>query len=216
MTASAATILGGGNYVAMDNMRQIGKSKGYKSQVLTISGVECWIYQDFAEKDGAAKLQGIKDGVKRVVELGYSFPDGITFYTSSRDDFQSIAFHRAHGGNRKAVVQLGNSSVNTAGMVGKKGIADQVATASQSTYCAAVVVHELGHNLHERANEGFFWDGPVAGGLPPIDLALQVSQYGASNKLEFVAEVFTGTAYGLKYSGTIMQTYADYHGPTAG
>ena len=212
MAASPELILASGNYGAMDNMRQVGRAKGYKTQMLEISGVKCKIYQDFAEKDALVKLQGIKDGVKKVVELGYSFPDGITFYTSSQNSFQSIAFHRTHGGARKAVVQLGNSSVNTEGMVGKKGIADQVGTASPAKYCAAVVVHELGHNLHERQDEGFFWDRK-SGELPPIDLALDVSQYGASNKLEFVAEVFTGTAYGKKYSKAIMKVYSDYHGP---
>jgi len=29
-----------------------------------------------------------------------------------------------------------------------------------------------------------------------------------------VAEVFTGTAYGMMYNPEIMQMYSDYHGPT--
>jgi hypothetical protein len=95
--------------------------------------------------------------------------------------FQSVAFHRQIGGARKTTVLLGASSVDTNGMVGKKGIADQVASDRKSKYCEAVVVHELGHNLNELADEGWFWD-PDAGTAPDINAALEVSQYAATSK----------------------------------
>lgn len=214
MAASAAQILAGGNYEAgAYSLKQIGNVKVYQQENLTISGVLCKIYFDTADADRDAKKEGIRAGVNKVVGLGYSFPNDITFYCSGVNGFQSVAFHREIGGARKTTVLLGQSSVNTAGMVGRQGIADQVGTSSKKDYCAAVVVHELGHNLHERADEGFFWD-PAAGGLPSsIDTAMSVSQYAATNQKELVAEVFTGMAYGITYNGTVMKMYSDYHGP---
>jgi hypothetical protein len=212
MPATAGQILAGGNYDTFYHLQQVGKVKVYRSQVADISGVNCTIYQNPDDPDCRIKMTGIEDGIKRVVDCGYDFPGGITFYTSSGPGFQSAAFHRTHGGGRKVTVLLGDSCINTAGMVGKQGIADQVAIGSPVKYCAAVVVHELGHNLHEVANEGFFWDAD-GGTLPPNELASQVSQYAASSKKELVAEVFTGMAYGMIYKPAIMQLYADYFGP---
>jgi hypothetical protein len=213
MVASAQQILAGGNYEAgAYSLRQIGSVKVYQQETLNVAGVTLKCYFDTSDPDRADKRTGIDAGVRRVVGLGYRFPNGITFYCSNVGGFQSVAFHRQIGGARKTTVLLGPSSVNTAGMVGRQGIADQVANTSKSAYCAAVVVHELGHNLHELANEGFFWDAD-AGGLPVVDTAMTVSQYAATNKKELVAEVFTGIAYGMTFPPAVMTMYANYHGP---
>lgn len=213
MVATAAQILAGGNYEAgAYSLKQIGSVKVYEQETLNVAGVMCKVYFDSADGDRAAKKSGIQAGVKRVVDSGYAFPNGITFYCSSVGGFQSVAFHRQIGGARKTTVLLGASSVDTNGMVGRKGIADQIASGSKASYCEAVVVHELGHNLHELADEGWFWD-PDAGTPPNIDLAMEVSQYAATNKKELVAEVFTGMAYGMVFKPAIMQMYSDYRGP---
>ena len=211
--ATAQQILAGGNYEAgAYSLNQIGRVKVYQQEMLNVEGVACKVYFDTADGARADKKTGIQAGVKRVVDAGYAFANGITFYCSGVQGFQSVAFHRQFGGARKTTVLLGASSVDTAGMVGRKGIADQVATASKATYCAAVVVHELGHNLHELADEAWFWDA-AAGGLPNVAVALEVSQYAASNQKELVAEVFTGLAYGMAFRPAILDMYAAYHGP---
>lgn len=87
----------------------------------------------------------------------------------------------------------------------------------------AVIVHEMGHILHENGGGRQFWAlkrnwGEEGGGgdRPPANLAVQVSQYATKSKLEFVAEVFTGLVYGQHYSPQVMQQYADYGGPAVG
>ncbi len=202
-------------YDSMAWRRQITAVKVYQSITKTIEGVSCTIYQDGADGGKADKLTGIQDGVKRVVDAGYSFPDGITFYTSSVGGFQSVAYHRdlapGAGTGRKAVVLLGAGAVNTAGMLGRQGVADQMASHSAAAYCGAVVVHELGHNLHERLAGDFFWTAD-ANGMPNVNTAMKVSQYATTNKKEVVAEVFTGMIYGITYDNEVKALYEEYGG----
>ena len=83
----------------------------------------------------------------------------------------------------------------------------------------AVIVHELGHLFHEANDSEKYWalktqknvEG-AANDRPPADLAIQVSQYAAKSKLEFVAEVFTGLVYGKVYSPAVMSKYSEYGG----
>ena len=72
----------------------------------------------------------------------------------------------------------------------------------------AVVVHEFGHILHEQFSSARFW--PLKRrDAPPIDtgIAHKVSQYAAINRLEFVAEVFTGLVYGKRYPAEVIAVY---------
>lgn len=203
------------DYDAKAWRRQIALVKVYQPSTVNLSGVRCTIYVDKSDPGAAHKVIGIQHGVKRVVDAGFQFPNGIEFYLSSVPGYQSVAYHRdlAPGGGtgRRSVVLLGAGAVNTAGMIGRRGIADAVATRNESTYCACVVVHELGHNLHELLSEDFFWT-PNANQPPNVGLALQISQYAATNKKEVVAEVFTGKLYGINYSPAIMNMYNFYEG----
>ena len=195
--------------------RQINIVKVYQTERVTIEGVACEIYQDPGDPGLVPKKAGIRLGVQRVVQAGYNFPNGIRFYLSNAQGFQSVAYHRDFGADaRRTVVLLGQGAINTAGMVGRQGVADVVGRQSQATYCAAVVVHELGHNLHELFGEEFFWT-PNANTPPNVPLAMEISQYAATNKKEVVAEVFTGMLYGIVYRPAIMNMYAFYEGPVA-
>lgn len=198
----------------------ITRVKAYRQQTINVSGVTCKIYIDRDDPSWGAKFMGIQDGVTRVVNAGFSFPNGIDFYTSALGGFQTVAFHRdlspSGGTLRKAVVLLGLNSVNTGGMIGRLGIADTVNPKTPQTYCEAVVVHELGHNLHERESPEFFWmmesNAPLAGA--PCQLALaQISQYASTNKKEVVAEVFTGILYSKAFSRAVLNLYEEYEGP---
>ena len=206
----------GQKYDAMAWRRQITAVKAYSHSQQTIGGVQCKIYQDDADPGKDAKLAGIKSGLKRVVDAGFDFPDGIDFYTSNAGGYQSVAYHRdlsagPDGTGRKTVVLLGAGAVDTAGMVGAQGVANAVASHNSSDYCAAVVVHELGHNLHERLAADFFWT-PDANTAPNVGLAMDVSQYATRNKKEVVAEVFTGMLYGITYKPGVLAMYDEYSG----
>jgi hypothetical protein len=79
----------------------------------------------------------------------------------------------------------------------------------------AVIVHELGHILHERGDDANFWRLKTTWGdegRPPAHIAVQVSQYATKSQLEFVAEVFTGLVYGKHYSPAVMTQYQTYGG----
>ena len=83
----------------------------------------------------------------------------------------------------------------------------------------AVIVHEIGHLLHESNDSAKFWalkreknvEG-AANDRPPADLAVQVSQYATKSKLEYTAEVFTGLIYGQHYTPAVMAKYVEYGG----
>jgi hypothetical protein len=88
-----------------------------------------------------------------------------------------------------------------------------------SAKAVAVIVHELGHLLHEDKSPRPFWalkmhkneeGGPLD--TPPAAIAQQVSQYATNNRLEFVAEVFTGAVFGTQYSAAVIELYRNYGG----
>lgn len=212
MAATAQQIQNGSKIAAGDMARQLGWVKVFKPSAFTHAGINVRLLQDPSDPDLEAKLTGLKVGLTRVVNRGFAFPNGITFYCTNMPGVLSIAFHRDFSGGRQAAVLLGASCVDAGNPGMFAGVAHAVAPGGGANYCAAVVTHELGHNLHERANEGLFWDGASAGAAEP--LANQVTPYATKNVLEFVAEVFTGRMYGRTYSANVMNQYAAHGGPT--
>ncbi len=77
---------------------------------------------------------------------------------------------------------------------------------------AAVVIHELGHIIHERMGGQGFWDSRNSDTLVSAGVAQQVSSYTQSkmSPTELVAEVFTGLVHGKKYPQDVMSEYAKY------
>jgi hypothetical protein len=75
--------------------------------------------------------------------------------------------------------------------------------------------HEIGHYRHAQAiTPGVFGDWVS---LKPSDveaIASEVSGYAATNRVEFVAEVYAGLKGGKVYSPAIMALYRRYKGPT--
>jgi hypothetical protein len=187
-------------------------SKSLKFYHENVSGIQCIIGIDKADRDGAEKLIGIRRGVKKVVDAGYHLLPKIEFFCTSSAHLMTEAYHRDFGNNRSCVICLSSTATNINGMVGKLGIADAVGQGSKTRYCEAVVVHELAHSLHEIKNPGRFW-GEARQDAMNIDLGLTVSQYAAGNWLEFVAEVFTGRLYGINYPMNVNIAYASYFGP---
>ncbi|OOY33753.1 hypothetical protein [Solemya velum gill symbiont] len=79
-----------------------------------------------------------------------------------------------------------------------------------SAKATAIVVHELGHILHENNDKESFWQNNKIASPKVIsaDLARQVGSYViGNNPNEFVAEVFTGLVYGKRYSEGIIKEY---------
>lgn len=109
------------------------------------------------------------------------------------------------------------------GASGPRGVADQVYDGTQRwfgnpkmhAHATTVVIHEIGHVLHDVQNPGLFWDyklgRPGAGGW--LAIATSVSHYATQNPLEFVAETFAGRLSGKTYAG-VAAPYAAVGGPT--
>jgi len=116
-----------------------------------------------------------------------------------------------------------------AGGLGKfagRGVADQqydgtqrwFGNPRQHAHAATVVIHEIGHILHEIANPGLFWDFKLNRQAESVNLraanqGASVSMYAMTNPLEFVAETFAGLMAGKAYPGAVMDAYRDAGGP---
>jgi len=84
----------------------------------------------------------------------------------------------------------------------------------------AIVVHELGHVLHEASNPRLYWNLKYQGAdnrqqapsglITPLVSAYVMAQ---QNWLEFVAETFTAKVYGETMPGAVNDEYAAWSGP---
>jgi hypothetical protein len=86
-----------------------------------------------------------------------------------------------------------------------------------SAKMTTVVVHEIGHILHEREQSASFWTHKTTWGdegRPPSTQASKVSQYATKSKLEYVAEVFTGLVMGIHYPQDVIDVYLQLGGVT--
>jgi hypothetical protein len=93
---------------------------------------------------------------------------------------------------------------------------DAYQAAKVSAKATAVIEHEIGHLLHEANDPQRYWafkkgvrNDLVKG---EVDSAMKVSQYATRNKLEFVAEVFTGRMFGTIYPPDVLSLYRDSGG----
>jgi hypothetical protein len=209
---------------------------------ITISGVQVRIRKEAS--DGLADLHrtSIERAVRTVSGAGHQLP-ALDFYLCSSQNVPNVAMKTYIGNNPAPVIflgpkmwsknpmQAGTGTMVTGGVgtSGPRGIADQVydgttrffGNPKQKAQGETIVIHELGHILHEINNPGVFWEeqqaaeqqqpSPNAPGWQ--NLATDVSHYAGNNALEFVAEVFAGTLVGKAYSQQVMAAYAALGGP---
>lgn len=80
-----------------------------------------------------------------------------------------------------------------------------------------VVFHELGHLMHEKQSKDIYKrclsNSSFLGDSKEIFIARKVSEYAATNSLEFVAEVYANLLSGKTYTKEIMDMYVKYGGP---
>jgi hypothetical protein len=133
-------------------------------------------------------------------------------------------------------VMAGQNGVSGMGQMGARGVADQLYDAKRmhmlnpsrvfmgkTAYQAqktdakavAVVVHEIGHLLHEHQSQVIFWQNKRIGAATiPANIAQQISSYLSNNNYdELVAEVFAGLVHGRTYSQAVMLAYQAQGGP---
>jgi len=108
-----------------------------------------------------------------------------------------------------------------------RGIADHIydgttnwfGNPKQVAMTTTVIIHELGHVLHEFSSPGIFWNAKVNAtaqayfALVRLAQATAVSQYATTNALEFVAESFAGMMMSMTYSPNVVIAYGALGSP---
>ena len=197
---------------ATDLYKAIHGQKGFAANVVhSLCGVTVNFRAGNGDTLAGDKIVGVRSAISKVAVKGLGMPNTINVYTSADTGFVNVAFQRAIGGGREASIGLGGKLGNPMSL--PVGMATVHGLGSTSKYVAAVCVHEIGHILHEMADEAFFWSA-AANALTPGPLGGQVSMYAGNNVKEFVAEVFTGLIFGDVFSLAVMQAYRGYSGPT--
>lgn len=164
------------------------------------------------DKLSSKKITAMKNAIKKVDALGFDLPDHMNFIISQSEQVRNVAFLGDQDGGRKITVFLGPKlfQVND-GRLGPKGVADDEGSGKPE----AVIIHELGHVLHELLDPAGFWamKDPKAPQAPPLASA-DVTAYSRTNKLEYIAEVFTGVVVKNKYPKAVFDEYKQLGGPS--
>lgn len=179
----------------------------FKNQRYTIN-------TDPADPDSKFKIDAIKRAVEILVNKGLRIPDNLQFYCSRHIEAKNQAFMRDENWLPVAYVTLrwGTDTPRVDNSLSAKGFRGF----ERSTIS---MVHEIGHILHERnAGDVFFHGrGSIIQGLPDKQLTAlavtKVSGYAKGSKKEFVAEVFTGLIFGMRFDPDVMGEYEKYRGP---
>lgn len=207
-----------------------GKGAFGAPESATVSGVQCRIYADAGDNADTVKRHGIDHALRRLMgKKKFSWPTGISFYCTA--NAMTEAWHRGPDGvTEECNIVLGKSISGQAPKAGESfetapgsgamppGIAHKVAPAGGVDFAAAVIIHELGHNLHARNNPDAVYAGRALDTNYSIadvksEVTAQISLYGIGNALEFVAETFTALVYGYAVSPSLQAKYKALGGP---
>lgn len=203
----------------------------------TIGGTQVTLEYEPSYQHAKKVREAALAGIRRVQSHGRVVPDLRVIVTAAQ--VPNIAFIGDSAGGQTVTIFLGpkamqnNPKANPSysnqikggmGVQAGRGVPDHVYDYVGSMFdrakarVEAIMVHELGHVLHEAASTNIFWNlkqdiNQVH--QPGANLAAQVSHYVVfqQNCLEYVAEVFTGLMFGETYSNAIMTEYANCGGP---
>lgn len=164
------------------------------------------IYVGKADPESGAKKIAIHRALGIIHGRGVSLPAKIDFYCSNNWEMQNRAFHRDLNHDQASIVTLGTTA--TKGGSGTGLSAMKIIGFDSATL---IVLHEMGHNLHERSMGDRFWTDSWTGKVASF---AEISPYAATNKKEFVAEFFCGAMSGATYSSTCKASYLELGGPT--
>lgn len=213
----------------------------WTSATVTVGACTYTIESKNADKYKALKVSATAAAVKRVQDAGFAMPNGITFICTDDSGVRCIMFSTDAHGAQAYRIYVGPQAVlqNKAqphtkdvyaggmGMAGDRGLAHHIYDEKKSFFgspgrtamAEAVVVHELGHLLHEYMGSDAFWCEKKSGsGIDTTGLvavATRVSHYANKGPLEFVAEVFTARIYGKPVPPEAITWYTALDGPTA-
>ncbi len=207
-----------------------------------ISGVQVTIRTEPGDALAGLHRTSLDRAIKTLVRAGHALP-ALDFYLCSDQTIPNVAMKTYVGGNPTPVIFLGpkmwsknpmtrgtdSMIVGGSNPLGPRGVADQVydgttrffGNPKQKAQGETIVIHELGHVLHEINAPGIFWEEqqaaeqqkPSPNGTGWQNQSVDVSAYAGRNALEFVAEVFTGRIVGKTYPASVMNVYNALGGP---
>jgi hypothetical protein len=185
--------------------------------------------------DGGSDLKSaaVDKAIRAITNAGFVLPD-LKIYFSNAQGVPCVAYMGDNAGNAVYTIFMGpktgqhNPQVAKSpglkggqGQTGMRGVADQLydgthrwfGNPKMHAHATCVVIHEIGHVLHDFQNAATFWDfklnraaGPAANGW--LANAMKVSHYATTNPLEMVAETFSGAISGKTYNGNVRASYA--------
>ena len=189
------------------------KVKFVKQEPYSFKNQRYIIFTDPADPDTNFKIAAVKKAVETIINKGLKIPENLQIYCTSFVEAQNRAFMRDENWLPIANVTLrwGTDKPRVDNSLSAKGFRGF----ERSTIS---MVHEIGHILHEKNTGDVFFHGKgsIIQGLPDSKLkavAKKVSGYAMGNKKEFVAEVFTGLIFGMKFDADVMAEYEKYKGP---
>lgn len=188
-------------------MRQMGAVKSFKQERYTYKNQACQIFKDKDDGEATAKANAAKKAVKTIIDKGFDLPPDLRFYCTSNYEVQNRAFNKDAAWNTVSWITLGTTAL-------QGGRPDATSSMNIAGFCKGDItcIHEIGHALHAAARGDDFHD-PAANLTGRAANAAAVSGYAASNKKEFVAEVFAGLMVGRHFSTAVMDEYMQYGGP---
>ncbi len=238
--ATAPEIQNGRRYEGDEVRRNLAKtgSMSFVYKTLTDAAgaaIEVQIGTESGDGGRPLKVEAIDKALRAVIGAGFALVD-LTFYCTAADGVPCVAYMGGTRGSAAYTVFMGaktgqhNPQATRAqgikggiGQSGMRGVADQVYDGTQRwfgnpkmhAHATTVVIHELGHVLHDVQNPALFWDfklgRPGAGGW--LAVAPSISHYATQNPLEFVAETFAGRLADKPYAG-VACPYAAVGGPS--
>jgi hypothetical protein len=217
---------------------------GVNVKQVTIAGVAVRIRCEVGNGLESLHSKSIRTAVTDVVGAGHALP-ALDFYLTAGQNVPNVAMKTyTPAGASAPVIFLGpkmwthnpavaGSAAAVAGGLGshgERGVANQAydgtarffGNPKQKAQGATIVIHELGHILHEIHNPGVFWEElraiEAAVAVSPngpgwMNQSTHVSHYATKNQLEFVAEVFAGRLMGTHYALAVGAVYNALGGP---
>ncbi len=204
--------------------KELAKITGALSMSLLKKGNKRFeIHSSSTDPNNELKLTCLTDAINTALLRKIDLPP-IKFYLSKDMSVRNIAFMANAEGKHDAIIILGgkywtNQQIKestTAGVANAvyDGTQRWFGNPKQKAFGAAMILHEMGHLMHEIASPDIFWSNKMGKTLLPSanvwgESAVKISMYcaRASTSLEFIAECFAGVMCGKSYDGQVKAAY---------
>jgi hypothetical protein len=229
------------NRTLSEDVNAGGYDSNWTTTTVAVGACTITVKADKRDKHRKLKKTSVIKAVGRVQGKGFAVPN-FEVRLSGKSGVRCITYKSDAQGNDPPVMYLGSQITGTnkasphnkgivegdMGTKGDRGVAHRLYDENKQFFgnpgltaqAEAVVVHELGHILHEAQSSANFWREKISSkSIANVNgmaaAASGISQYALKGPLEFVAEVFTALVYGRTVSANSLRWYITLGGPTA-